>query len=132
MAMARAVDLILASAAMSSAATDAPHAFGRGSWKASSRPMRAADVVHFLGADRGPCRTEMPGWGKLLQERSDLNLVVITPISFRTSRARSLPCCSDRLAAARIGPSDDSSSNACGTRSIRGGKANIPAPADRA
>ena len=69
---------ILASAAMSSAATDAPHAFGRGSWKGileahAGRPT----VVHFWGLTCGPCRTEMPGWGKLLQERSDLNLVVI-------------------------------------------------------
>ena len=25
----------------------------------------------------GPCRIEMPNWGKLLEERPDLNLVVI-------------------------------------------------------
>jgi thiol-disulfide isomerase/thioredoxin len=34
-------------------------------------------VVHFWGPTCGPCRIEMPAWGKLLTERSDLNLVVI-------------------------------------------------------
>jgi thiol-disulfide isomerase/thioredoxin len=52
--------------------------FGRGSWREilqaqAGRPT----VVHFWGLTCGPCRVEMPEWGKLLQERSDLNLVVI-------------------------------------------------------
>jgi thiol-disulfide isomerase/thioredoxin len=52
--------------------------FKRGSWQEirqahAGRPT----VVHFWGLTCGPCRVEMPEWGKLLQERSDLNLVVI-------------------------------------------------------
>jgi len=52
--------------------------FKRGSWQEirqahAGRPT----VVHFWGLTCGPCRVEMPQWGKLLQERSDLNLVVI-------------------------------------------------------
>jgi thiol-disulfide isomerase/thioredoxin len=53
-------------------------AFKRGSWQ-SIREAHAekATVVHFWGLTCGPCRVEMPIWGKLLQERSDLDLVVI-------------------------------------------------------
>jgi thiol-disulfide isomerase/thioredoxin len=52
--------------------------FKRGSWQEirhahAGRPT----VVHFWGLTCGPCRVEMPQWGKLLRERSDLNLVVI-------------------------------------------------------
>jgi len=52
--------------------------FKRGSWQEirqahAGRPT----VVHFWGLTCGPCRVEMPQWGKLLAERSDLNLVVI-------------------------------------------------------
>jgi thiol-disulfide isomerase/thioredoxin len=34
-------------------------------------------IVHFWGVTCGPCRIEMPRWGKLLQERPDMHLVVI-------------------------------------------------------
>jgi len=52
--------------------------FKRGSWQEirqahAGRPT----VVHFWGLTCGPCRVEMPQWAKLLQERADLNLVVI-------------------------------------------------------
>jgi len=52
--------------------------FKRGSWQEirqahAGRPT----VVHFWGLTCGPCRVEMPQWGKLLRERSDLNLVAI-------------------------------------------------------
>jgi thiol-disulfide isomerase/thioredoxin len=52
--------------------------FGRGSWKAirqahAGRPV----VVHFWGVTCGPCRVEMPEWGKFLKERKDLDLVMI-------------------------------------------------------
>ncbi len=52
--------------------------FVRGSW-AAIRKAHAGQptVVHFWGVTCGPCRLEMPAWGKLLQERPDLHLVVI-------------------------------------------------------
>ncbi len=54
------------------------HAFKRGSWQEirrahAGRPL----VVHFWGLSCGPCRVEMPKWGRLLQEREDLELVAI-------------------------------------------------------
>jgi thiol-disulfide isomerase/thioredoxin len=54
------------------------HPFGRGSWQEirrqhAGRPM----VVHFWGVTCGPCRVEMPNWGKLLAERPSLDLVMI-------------------------------------------------------
>jgi thiol-disulfide isomerase/thioredoxin len=53
-------------------------AFVRGSWSEIrrahvGRPM----VAHVWGLTCGPCRVEMPHWGELLQERPDLNLVMI-------------------------------------------------------
>jgi thiol-disulfide isomerase/thioredoxin len=61
-----------------SAAADELHAFWRGSW-AEIRKAHAGrpTVVHFWGVTCGPCRVEMPVWGRLLQERPDLDLVVI-------------------------------------------------------
>jgi thiol-disulfide isomerase/thioredoxin len=61
-----------------SAGTDELRPFGRGSWQEirkahAGRPT----VVHFWGLTCGPCRIEMPAWGKLLLERPDLELVVI-------------------------------------------------------
>jgi thiol-disulfide isomerase/thioredoxin len=52
--------------------------FKRGSWQEilhahAGRPT----IVHFWGLTCGPCRVEMPQWGRLLRERADLNLVVI-------------------------------------------------------
>jgi thiol-disulfide isomerase/thioredoxin len=52
--------------------------FKRGSWQEIKRANAGRPtVVHFWGLTCGPCRVEMPQWGKLLQERPDLNLVVI-------------------------------------------------------
>jgi thiol-disulfide isomerase/thioredoxin len=61
-----------------SAATDELRPFVRGSWNEIRQAHAGqATVVHFWGLTCGPCRVEMPNWGKLLLERHDLNLVVI-------------------------------------------------------
>jgi thiol-disulfide isomerase/thioredoxin len=61
------------------AATEAElHPFKRGSWQDVRRAHAGQPiVVHFWGLTCGPCRVEMPKWGRLLQERPDLRLVVI-------------------------------------------------------
>jgi thiol-disulfide isomerase/thioredoxin len=52
--------------------------FERGSWQEIRQAHAGQPIVaHFWGLTCGPCRVEMPQWGKLLQERPDLNLVVI-------------------------------------------------------
>ena len=68
----------LAAATGGSAAVDELHPFVRGSWKQiradhAGRPT----VVHFWGLTCGPCRVEMPVLGRFLQQRPDLNLVMI-------------------------------------------------------
>lgn len=70
--------LALLAVAGSSAKEGEIRPFKRGSWQEirqahAGRPT----VIHFWGLTCGPCRVEMPQWGKLLHERSDLNLVVI-------------------------------------------------------
>jgi thiol-disulfide isomerase/thioredoxin len=52
--------------------------FKRGSWQ-EIRHAHAGQpiVVHFWGLTCGPCRVEMPKWGRLLQERPDLKLIAI-------------------------------------------------------
>ena len=72
--------------------------FKRGSWQEirqahAGRPT----VVHFWGLTCGPCRVEMPQWGKLLRERSDLDLVAIDADLIPNHRAwplaaRAKPC----------------------------------------
>ncbi len=61
------------------AATEgALHPFKRGSWQEIRRAHAGQPiVVHFWGLTCGPCRIEMPKWGRLLQERPDLRLIVI-------------------------------------------------------
>jgi thiol-disulfide isomerase/thioredoxin len=60
------------------AATEDIHPFGRGSWQ-QIRKAHAGQplVVHFWGVTCGPCRAEMPQWGRLLSERADLHLVTV-------------------------------------------------------
>jgi thiol-disulfide isomerase/thioredoxin len=54
------------------------HPFKRGSWQDIRRAHAGQPVVvHFWGLTCGPCRNEKPRWGRLLQERPDLRLVVI-------------------------------------------------------
>ncbi len=52
--------------------------FKRGSWQQIRRAHEGQPiVVHFWGLTCGPCRIEMPKWGRLLRERPDLNLIAI-------------------------------------------------------
>ena len=52
--------------------------FKRGSWQEIRRAHAGQPiVVHFWGLTCGPCRIEMPRWGRLLQERPDLRLIAI-------------------------------------------------------
>lgn len=52
--------------------------FVQGSWQ-ELRQIHAGQptIVHFWGVTCGPCRIEMPEWGRLLRERPDMNLVMI-------------------------------------------------------
>lgn len=52
--------------------------FGRASWE-EIRNAHAGQslVVHFWGVTCGPCRTEMPLWGKFMRERPNMHLVMI-------------------------------------------------------
>ena len=52
--------------------------FVQGSWQ-ELRRIHAGQptIVHFWGVTCGPCRVEMPEWGRLLRERPDMNLVMI-------------------------------------------------------
>ncbi len=52
--------------------------FARGSWSSilaahAGEPL----IVHLWGLTCGPCRSEMPAWGRLLAEKPDLPLVTI-------------------------------------------------------
>jgi thiol-disulfide isomerase/thioredoxin len=52
--------------------------FKRGSWQEIRRVHAGQPiVVHFWGLTCGPCRLEMPKWGRLMQERPDLKLIAI-------------------------------------------------------
>jgi thiol-disulfide isomerase/thioredoxin len=53
-------------------------AFERGSWH-EIRKAHAGEplVVHFWGVTCGPCREELPQWGRFLKERAGLHVVMI-------------------------------------------------------
>jgi thiol-disulfide isomerase/thioredoxin len=52
--------------------------FVRGSWRSIVEAHSgSAFIVHFWGMACGACRMEMPAWGKLLAEKSDLPLVTV-------------------------------------------------------
>jgi len=53
--------------------------FVRGSWRSIlAAHSGSAFIVHFWGLTCGPCRAELPAWGKLLAEKPDLPLVTVT------------------------------------------------------
>lgn len=52
--------------------------FVRGSWQELQRAHAGQPIIaHFWGLTCGPCRVEMPHWGRLLKERPHLDLVLI-------------------------------------------------------
>jgi thiol-disulfide isomerase/thioredoxin len=62
----------------SAAAGPELRAFVRGRWQAILEAHRGQPtIVHFWGVTCGPCRLEMPQWGRLLREHPGLLLVVI-------------------------------------------------------
>jgi thiol-disulfide isomerase/thioredoxin len=81
MTLSRALWLAIVLIALPSAtigAAEDVHPFGRGSWQQIRRAHAGEPlVVHFWGVTCGPCRAEMPQWGRLLNERVDLHLVTI-------------------------------------------------------
>jgi thiol-disulfide isomerase/thioredoxin len=69
---------VLAAASAALAADGELRPFKRGSWQQIRRAHEGRPiVVHFWGLTCGPCRVEMPKWGRLLEERSDLRLIAI-------------------------------------------------------
>src|SRR5262249_53927740 len=69
---------LLMSLACFSAEAAEPLPFERGSW-AKLRAGHAGQptVIHLWGLTCGPCLVELPQWGKLAAERSDLKLVLV-------------------------------------------------------
>jgi len=76
--MTRLLLALLLAVAASQASADEVRPFVRGSWGEILRAHAGQPtVVHVWGLTCGPCRVEMPQWGKLLSERSDLRLVTV-------------------------------------------------------
>ena len=104
------------------AATEAElHPFKRGSWQDIRRAHAGQPiVVHFWGLTCGPCRVEMPKWGRLLQERPDLRLVVIDADLIPNAAG----LVSEMLVKTGLADAENwISSSVCASRSIRGGAA---------
>ena len=84
--------LLLGLSSLCGAQAAGPLSFERGSWaKLRSAHAGQPTVIHFWGLTCGPCLVELPHWGKLQAERSDLRLVLIA--------ADPLPQDVDRVAA---------------------------------
>ena len=112
-------------AAGRTAAAGEPRPFVKGSWQ-EIRQSRAGrpTIVHLWGLTCGPCRVEMPEWGKLAAEHRDVDLITIhaerLPPDPRQVR--------EMLAQTGLQGADnwmfsDSSSSGCATRSIPSGTA---------
>jgi thiol-disulfide isomerase/thioredoxin len=72
------VSMALLATVVAAATEGELHPFKRGSWQEIRRAHAGQPiVVHFWGVTCGPCRVEMPKWGRLMQERPDLKLIVI-------------------------------------------------------
>jgi thiol-disulfide isomerase/thioredoxin len=85
--------LALGVAAAGAAHAADPQPFERGSWdKLRAAHAGQPTIIHFWGLTCAPCLVEMPKWGKLLAERSDLKLVLID--------ADSVPQSSEQVAVA--------------------------------
>jgi thiol-disulfide isomerase/thioredoxin len=69
---------LLALLSFASADAASPVPFERGSWsKLRAEHAGQATVIHFWGLTCGPCLVELPKWGKLARERTDLKLVLV-------------------------------------------------------
>lgn len=80
-----------------------PLAFERGSWaKLRANHAGQPTVVHFWGLTCGPCLVELPHWGELVAERSDLSLVLIAADPLPQDRER----VSETLTSAGLGESE--------------------------
>jgi thiol-disulfide isomerase/thioredoxin len=72
------VSMALLTTVVAAATEGELHSFKRGSWQEIRRAHAGQPiVVHFWGLTCGPCRVEMPKWGRLMQERPDLQLIAI-------------------------------------------------------
>ena len=86
-------------------------------------------VVHFWGVTCGPCRAEMPQWGRFLNERAgSASRHRSTPTSCPTRQRGAEPCWTQSGLAAppTTGCSQTTSSSAFATKSIRSGRAKFP------
>ena len=74
--------LLLGLSSLCGAQAAGPLSFERGSW-AKLRADHAGQptVIHFWGLTCGPCLVELPQWGKLQAERSDLHLLGSAPLT---------------------------------------------------
>jgi thiol-disulfide isomerase/thioredoxin len=64
--------------AVSAARAGELKSFVRGSWQSIlAAHSGSAFIVHFWGLTCGPCRAELPVWGKLFADKPDLPLVTV-------------------------------------------------------